>query len=176
MPKHGRSGAYILSVAETGMMYIGSSKNVRNRLYTHKWLLKKKIHYATGLQEAFDAGKKLHLKIYLTEGKHDALDLEKQLVEKHYPSGKLFNTRKNVGTHIDGAKPTMSPDELAISRKGAILKHRATKALSYRRISIKGIEYNGTNIAVAALGLSYGFIDRRLRSKSAVFKDWFFID
>ena len=48
-------GVYIIQNLQTGKAYVGSSKNIANRLNAHSWMLRRGSHHCTYLQNAYEA-------------------------------------------------------------------------------------------------------------------------
>ncbi|MCM3115701.1 GIY-YIG nuclease family protein [Neobacillus sp. MER 74] len=51
-----KPGIYLLHDEDSGVVYVGGTKNIRSRISTHRSLLRKKKHTNEQLQKAYDDG------------------------------------------------------------------------------------------------------------------------
>ena len=86
-------GAYIITYAPTGLFYIGSSSNLRARLWHPDWLLNNNRHYVKRLQEAFTSSDDYCVEVYLTVDREQAFEVEGQLLQLHFDNQLITNTR-----------------------------------------------------------------------------------
>lgn len=79
LPKY--SGIYIIKNIQNGYIYLGSTKNLRNRIYQHQFTLKKQKHRNIKLQNAYNKyGKSSFIVIVLA----CVLDLSKLIEVEQY--------------------------------------------------------------------------------------------
>lgn len=110
------SGIYAITNIKNGKKYIGQSINIKQRLYSHKYHLRKGIHNNKHLQRSFDKyGEDNFLFEILTECPIEQLDeLEIKLISKHYTT----NDKKGYNTERGGLTNKRPSLKSKIKRRG----------------------------------------------------------
>ena len=112
---------YLIIDNTTNQAYVGSSQNVRRRIYKHNDCLKNNNHPNENLQQAFNAGHKLEVIVTETESKDTALDLEQSILDECFDSGMLLNIAKDARYSNKGIIPSQETrDKISKSNKGRI--------------------------------------------------------
>lgn len=93
MSKKYKSGVYKITCLENGMIYIGSSKNISNRMSDHRYKLKKNTHHNYYLQDDYNTYGLDKFKFEILEkcDEDDCLSLEQEYLDKLKPFQKLDN-------------------------------------------------------------------------------------
>lgn len=104
-----KSGVYILSHIKSNKIYIGSSSNIRMRIYEHRSQLRRNKHDNKNLQEAYNDDIKILFYILLVNDKEEALDIEQKILDYYKSSNKIFNIAINSRYSTKGIKlPNLS--------------------------------------------------------------------
>lgn len=101
-----KSGVYQITNKQNGKFYIGSSRNIIKRWYTHLSKLKKNKHENPHLQNSFNKYGQDTLKlsfILLTSDKQLMLHTEQQLLNKFVGMKKCYNINDGV-TDLNGTR------------------------------------------------------------------------
>lgn len=172
-------GVYILTHVESGKSYVGSAKNVAQRIYQHYSLLRGQRHPNKNLQAAYDQCSTLSVAIMSTIDREVAYDKEQATINRMLPQGLLFN----IG--IDARKPskgrTHSPETIArmsVSRRSWTMtdEHRQTMSRTRmgkrmgvdnacsKRVSVDGVIYTTCDEAAKTLGITRSTFSRWLNS------------
>lgn len=178
-------GAYIIRHCSTGMLYVGSTKDLYKRKSVHLSLLYSGKHFNIKLQELFNDNPNIEFLEYPTENREDAYTLEQTYIDKNINSGLLCNLAldakkpKNGFIVSEETKEKLRNASLGntvnIGRKLTVEtkeKIRITKNNNTKKIIINNVVYDSINEAVLKLGLTYTTISNRIRSNSKSFKDW----
>lgn len=110
------SGVYIIINIQTNKIYIGSSKNIYNRLHGHLSLLRSGRHHNKHIQSSFNIHGKDNFKCNILEvcSEEDRFDVEQVYINKYLPEyNKSFNVLANLG---------VSPSEESRAKASATLK------------------------------------------------------
>jgi group I intron endonuclease len=100
------SGVYKITCLKNGMIYIGSSKNIRSRLSSHKYNLKNNSHHNHYLQEDFNLYGINNFKFEILETCNDEyLELEQKYLDELEPFFKL-GTGYNINEKSSGVNTT----------------------------------------------------------------------
>jgi len=180
-----RCGAYIIRHCNTGMMYVGSTKDLYKRKSVHLSLLYLGKHFNLKLQELFNNNQNIEFLEYSTLTRDEAYSLEQQHIDENINNGVLCNIA------VDARKPKNgflvseeTKEKLRIASLGNTVnygrklseetkeKMSITKNNKSKKIIINGIIYNSINEAAIILGISYVTISNRIRSNTDTFKDW----
>lgn len=102
--KTNKIGAYVLTHESSGLFYVGSSKNITNRIYQHKTLLNNGNHRSKELQEVFDNDPGLTVKRIETENREEAFDLEQKLLDENRNNPKMVNIAIDARLSSKGLK------------------------------------------------------------------------
>ena len=90
-------GAYILTHVDTGIFYVGSTRNFYNRKKEHLHLLKNDKHHSRVLQKVYRDNQNISYQFFPTETREDAFDLEQKLLDENsqnkYMSNIAINSR-----------------------------------------------------------------------------------
>ena len=88
---HAIPAAYVLSHPSTGKRYVGSTKNLYNRISLHRSKLKYGDHSNKNLQIAFDTDPVFNLSAVFADSKETALDIEQKLLDEGHLANDLLN-------------------------------------------------------------------------------------
>lgn len=93
-----QTAAYILINSMTGMMYVGSTKNIYDRIHRHKTDLIKNCNDSKALQESFNLVNKeaFDLCMIYTSNREQAFDIEQFLINQFIDQSVLFNMAANA--------------------------------------------------------------------------------
>jgi group I intron endonuclease len=80
------SKVYIITLLSSGIFYIGSTQNLKERLKSHLQLLRKNKHYNTRLQNAWFEGEELLVNSYTLSSREEAYNEEERLIKSVYNS------------------------------------------------------------------------------------------
>lgn len=83
--------AYIIEHSASGMVYVGSTNNLYERLKQHAGKLNRQTHHSKNLQELYNSNPKLNLMFKCTPTREEALDIEQRYLDKLANSGTLLN-------------------------------------------------------------------------------------
>ena len=89
-------GAYQLIHTTTGKVYVGSTNDLERRIKEHMRLLKNGKHAVKNLLDAFLLSPDITVKVFKTDTKEEALELEQSLIDRYKDSGMLFNIADNA--------------------------------------------------------------------------------
>jgi group I intron endonuclease len=94
------SGVYKIVNLVTGRVYVGSSKNVESRWFSHKYSLKHGKHYNSYLQNSYNKHGKGAFKFSIIEKcEKEELEIREQYWYEYYKeNGKVYNIRNDVRT------------------------------------------------------------------------------
>ena len=95
IPKH-LVGAYILTHLPTGTFYIGSSSCLRNRIYTHKTELKRRVHQNKKLSEVYTGWDEFSVELHITNDLAEAREKEQTLLNDRYGDPLCCNVSDDV--------------------------------------------------------------------------------
>lgn len=104
-------GVYVISDKSAGKFYIGSSVNVENRMRAHHSTLVRGAHHNYRLQKAFSAGHQFEYTGFGVKAGTDILELEQELLDEHFDTGRLYNIARSVEAPSLGSKPTAEANE-----------------------------------------------------------------
>ena len=100
-----KSGVYEIVNTETGMKYIGSSVNLKQREYSHIYALRKGTHYNTYLQNSFNKYGESVFEFNIIElKKRKEIRATEQSVIDSYDFSDLYNVVSGVGTYFPPQK------------------------------------------------------------------------
>jgi group I intron endonuclease len=105
-------GAYTLTDSKTGKFYVGSTKDIAQRVDRHFKELRENRHHCKPLQDLWN-GSKVHLVIseYATESREEAYFLEQDIIDRYQDSPLMLN----VGMGVRGGDNlSRNPDREAI--------------------------------------------------------------
>lgn len=184
--------AYFIINRLTGDFYIGSTKNIKNRLNRHICLLVNRKHYLVKLQNTFHSPDVAFLDvcIILTPTREIAYDVEQLLLDRCFGNGCCLNrqptARSSLGiTHSVEYKKKMSRILSAVPRSenwgynvSRAKKTEANLAHCYRnsmklakRVIVSGIEYPSISECARCLGVTNGSVIYRLKSNREQHRD-----
>ena len=83
-------------------VYIGSTDYLDRRVTDHSYMLNKNKHHNYALQRAFNAGHQLELTVVPLELGVEVLVEEQKLLDKYFPTGKLFNIAVDATAPMKG--------------------------------------------------------------------------
>lgn len=115
-------GTYCVTVIETGMVYIGSTANLAQRVSVHLSDLKYCRHSNPKLQEAYNTDTDIEIIVKPAVTITEAQSLEQHLVDHFKDSGYLCN----VGT-VDVTKPNLGTIRTEKQRQNMSDAHRGLK-------------------------------------------------
>ena len=100
------SGVYKITCLENNMIYIGSSKNVKTRIYNHKYCLKNNSHHNFYLQQDYNLYGLENFKFEALETcDNDYLGLEQKYLDELKPFHKL-GRGYNINETSNGVQTT----------------------------------------------------------------------
>lgn len=97
-------GTYVFRHLISGKIYVGSSKNIRKRKFTHEGHLRRRIHHCKAFQAAHDESPDFEFLLIMTDSIVEALALEQELLNKYWDTGLLLNTSPSAYTTTLGAE------------------------------------------------------------------------
>lgn len=113
-----RAGVYKIVNTVNGKVYIGSSKDLKEREYRHFYRLKRNNHSNPYLQNAYNAGQSLKFETleYCVPG-------HRYLLEQLYIDGRKpeYNFVKNVHKQWEGRKHSQSKEYKVINPEGVVV-------------------------------------------------------
>ena len=175
-PLTNTSGAYCVTIIETGMVYVGSTSNLNNRVTRHPYMLKQDKHFNTKLQAAYNTDSDIEITIKPTATIAEAQKIEQQLVDHFRDTGYLCNQgivdvtrsrfgtshteehRRKIGDTLRGrTMPESVKQQQSLDRKAFLQtdKGRAAIQAISKPVTIDGIIYK--SIAEAKRVLHQGF-------------------
>ena len=131
--KYNQSAAYILREIFTGKIYIGSSKEVYERISVHKFLMKRKEHDNSNFTELLKITKieNFELVIIFTDSREEAYDIEQFIVNYFKNSDLLLNIANDVRFARLGAINTKEHIEaIRLANTGKIATEETKKLMS----------------------------------------------
>lgn len=129
-------GSYALISIESGMVYIGSSKNVESRISQHKCALIDNSHSNKPLQEVYNQGEAFVLLKFPTETREDAYQLEQALIDSEKSGGRLLNLSHDVKAPWKGKK--LHPEVIEKLREAAFQRPVNHQHLNKLHESMRG--------------------------------------
>lgn len=111
-------GIYLIRNKITGKFYVGQSKNVKDRLRRHKYLLRHRSHINIHLQRAFDKyGEEIFEFVLLQECEESLLnEIEQKIIDEHGIQN-LYNLAPNVRDVKGGHNPFYGKKHSVISKQ-----------------------------------------------------------
>lgn len=113
-----RAGVYIIKDLETGGEYIGSSKNIKNRIYKHFYKLKMGTHHNNYLQSVYNLKRPLVAGALFYCSANEMRDREQEEIKKRGPK---YNLIKNVHSQSFGEKHPQSKIYKVINPEGEVV-------------------------------------------------------
>lgn len=96
-------GVYVIYNPDTLEFYIGTSKNIHNRLIRHRGMLFNETHYNINLQKSFYRSYYLQVMYFICTDRNSAYDLEQELIDSNIDNPSILNisvdsrnSRKNL--------------------------------------------------------------------------------
>lgn len=169
-----RIGAYIIHHPETQMSYVGSSGNVYVRIVMHRSELRLGQHMNGKLQAAYDKDPNVTFVCFKATSRKEAYDIEQRLLDKNWSSSRLCNSSSDA---LNALKPIVYK---GMKLKGEHLKNvaksnRERMLKRRKKVSIKGIVYDGVRDAALKLGMNYSTVQRFINYTSDEHKEWFYV-
>lgn len=130
---HISSGTYVIKHCKTGRIYVGSTKDINERIYENRRKLKKNYHKNKTFQEAYNDSDILQIYFILTNSREEAFDLEQWLLDRYWDSGILFNIAKDARKSANGAIRT--PETLDKMHKVSLGRKRSIESIEKTRLS-----------------------------------------
>ena len=123
------SGVYRITNKDTGLSYLGSSKNIRQRLKSHIMKLRMGTHSCAQFQKGFDASEESRFELTIVEYCDTDILLERELYYLTDMSklGLLYNTRMCAS---GGDMITHHPDRLSIIQRITDSIHESIASMS----------------------------------------------
>lgn len=94
-------GFYSITIEKSGFIYLGSTRNISNRISHHIGKLRRNMHYNKKLQDAYNLNKKIIIDCRFTETREEAYDIEQEEVNKLWGSNLLCNVSKDVRSVVE---------------------------------------------------------------------------
>lgn len=115
------SGIYIIRNIKTNLIYIGSAKNIRQRLHEHKSMLRNNKHHARHLQNSYNQNPRYFLFSILEKTPiHNLIKREQYYLNKYLPYKKEYGYN-NVPTAYSSLGRKLSEEtklKISLSHKG----------------------------------------------------------
>lgn len=103
----GKPGCYIFTDPDNDKLYVGSTTNLATRTNSNLSALKHNKHHNKDLQEVYNRNPNIAMMVKPTNTVEEAQQLEQEVVDKFFPTGKLCNaavedvTRSRLGLPVD---------------------------------------------------------------------------
>lgn len=157
---HQFPAAYILYFEESGKFYIGSTRDLYQRVCSHIKELRNGRHSNSEFQKDYESAenKTIRFSFIRVDDRKEGYVIEQLLLDKHLPSGRLYNVFTNAAVAGHGGKWTSE----AKAKQSKVGKdnaesgklNNAWKANS-RAVSINGVVYPSIRVAAEKLGINY---------------------
>jgi len=190
-------GVYFLSNMTKGRTYVGSTKNLYQRLKDHFNRLHGNIHYSKELESDYHTGDEFLINFIQLPTKEEAQEAEQGILKAFFDSGKLYNKAQDA--YLPGLGKIVSEEErrktserfkgntwglgrvhteesrmkMSIAMKGRKFSEEHKLKLSERKvkpIEINGVIYQSNKEAAERLGVTIDIVKGRIDSKN--FPDW----
>lgn len=183
----------------TGRFYIGSSGNIRKRINEHFNLLRRDKHPAKGLQEAFTSTDDIVIEVTKAPDKDDALTAEQAMLDSRYADERCCNPSPWARTIWKDGMPEEQRQYLSNVMKGHPVSDHVKEAVRKANTGLKrspetlqrmrdakqgqaasmskpvildGVEYGSMKDAVAASGVTWITLSKRLKSDDPKWTSW----
>jgi predicted GIY-YIG superfamily endonuclease len=87
---------YVIDDHTADKKYIGSTERPTQRLVEHTLDLKRGAHRNKHLQQAYNQGHQLQITVIPLEPEASSREVEQQMIDEHWDSGRLYNVVRNV--------------------------------------------------------------------------------
>lgn len=156
-------GAYVFTHVPTGKFYIGATSNLRYRYHSHIFdYLTPGKKWNTKLANANPVREDISFEYQLFDSIEEAMELEKGLLRKNIGLNLCINVSYGDGHSI---KTLATREKMRLSKVGLPKS---------KKVSIEGREFTNSVSAAFELGLSIEQVRSRVKSRMAIWKDWFY--
>lgn len=175
-------GYYTLTHLPSGHFYIGSSINLRGRIYNHMHALNKGSHANHRWQQVYTDWKDIHIEEFHTDTEEDARRCEQLLINEHFHDPFCCNLNPSVDNrlaHLSPEAQRLKGVALGNSRKGVkhtpehIANARAGR-VKPRAVVLDGVWYESVRKASEVTGIPMAKIRARITFGRKKYADWKF--
>lgn len=110
--------SYTITDRSSGVFYVGSTKDLRNRLTLHKSFLLRGIHHCKRLQEQFTAWECLDIEYTVHDSVEEAQTVEQAVLEAKHPS--MGNTGTGAKAPWGGGMPLSVRQTISDKNRGMV--------------------------------------------------------
>lgn len=192
--------AYIIK-HRTGI-YVGSTVGINSRVGEYEKNLYKNRGENCNLLRAFNSDPDVQFYFILVNTRDEAYDIEQWLLDRFWDSNVLFNRQPNAKNstgilvsdktkeklrllkigikqtpeHIENRMKKIHLSGRKINNKNSLKSLQERSIRMSKPVSIEGNRYNSVKIAGKILGIQRSTIQKRVKSNSLLFKDWFWLN
>lgn len=179
-------GTYIIRHPSTGVFYIGSTGNFKQRKIMHSCRLKTGVHSNKKLQESYNLDPVIEWEFtplpelqvarateerLIRDNANNDLITNVVFVRGHTQESKdLMSAVKIGGVHTVETKEKMSSARLGASKDPDWVERIATKVR--KRVVVDGVEYDSLTSTATAYGISLQLVAYRINSISPKYAGW----
>lgn len=185
-------GTYYLFHKLTGLFYIGSSQNIRQRMANHASTIQSGSHKNPKLRELDASWTDFVVQVYYFDTLQEARSFEKELIANHIGNDKFCNVATDPFNPMSGVNAWESA--WSAERKGGFTGHKHTESTKLqmsldrrgvkcpnvslaisRAVSVNGITYQNPRVCGERIGVTENVVKGRIKSTNPIYADWFYV-
>lgn len=164
------SGIYVIRNIKTNLIYIGSAKNIKQRLHEHKSLLRRNAHYAKHLQNSYNKNSNYFLFSILEKAPIENLIKREQYYLDKYRPFKKENGYNNVPNAYSSLNRVLSEETKLKMSNSHIGMKKPWSNMNHFKKRVKAIykydefEFNSIGEASVFFNINRNTISRLLKN------------